>query len=168
VPLLAQVIADTSGLKPFAEIGRLDLLATAFTELLVPPGVRREILARNSAPNMLLVDALRLGQTLQPLELSEGARIFIARYSTRVDPGESEVIALAKTHHLPVLMDDLDARLLAAGEGVAVVGSLGVLAYCKKSGVINQVKPVAEAMRLAGRFFGAALLRDFYRRMGEE
>jgi predicted nucleic acid-binding protein len=155
-------------LKPFAEIGRLDLLATAFTELLVPPGVQREILARNSAPNMLLVEALRRGETLRPLDLPEGARTLIARYSTRVDTGESEVIALAKTNHLPVLMDDLDARLLAASEGVAVVGSLGVLAYCKNAGVVAQVKPVAEAMRMAGRFFSAALLRDFYRRMGEE
>src|SRR5690606_19697259 len=100
-------------------------------------------------------------------ELTADAVLLANRYAEVVDLGEAEAIAVAKCRNRPVLLDDLAARRFARAEGVDYLGSLGVLSLCKEAGVITAVRPLAEAMRRKGRFFGKSLLEEFCRRMGE-
>jgi uncharacterized protein len=162
------VIADSSTLLAFAAISRLDLLAAVFPAVRIPPAVEREIAVSRSAPIQLMLHQLNEGAWMERIEISPEARVLAARYVRTVDAGESEVIALGKRLNLLVLIDDLAARRLAATEGLAVVGSLGILSACKREGIIERVKPVAQQMHIAGRFFSPALLREFFRQEGEE
>ncbi|MGH7956896.1 MAG: hypothetical protein ACREH8_07775, partial [Opitutaceae bacterium] len=165
--LHGQAFVDASSLLAFAAIERLDLLSVAFPVLWLPSCVQREIAARDFRPNMLLREAILRKDKIRTIETPPNIRELIATYLARVDPGESEVIAMAKVRNQPAVIDDQDARLLAVSEGVRVIGSLGILAHCKNVGAIAYVKPYAEAMRAAGRYFSLGLLRDFYRNMGE-
>lgn len=165
--LQTQVIGDSSVLLTFAAIGRVDLLEMVFAVIGVPPAVRSEVTAKDFFSNRILAEALTHGRVLEPVDLPAVLAPLVAHYEARVGRGESEAIALASHRKQPVLLDDLAARKLAVHEGVTVVGSLGVLAACKEARVILRVRPLAEAMRETGRFFGPALLRDFYRSQGE-
>lgn len=162
-----QVIGDSSVLLTFAAVGRLDLLEAVFAGIGVPPAVRSEVTAKDFHPNRILAEALTRGTVLKPVNLPAAVAPLVVRYEVKVGRGESEAIALAYHGRQPVLLDDLAARRLAVHEGITVVGSLGILAACKEAGVILRVRPLAEAMRETGRFFGPALLRDFYRSQGE-
>jgi len=163
----AQAVADSSVLLSFAAIGQVDLLGAVFADVSVPPAVVDEMTAKDAPPNRMLAEAFVSGVAMKPVDLPASIMPMVARYEARLGRGESEAIALAGHWKRVVLLDDLAARRLAIHEGVAVVGSLGVLAACKAAGLILRVRPLAEEMRGASRFFGSALLRDFYRSQGE-
>jgi len=161
------IVADSSVLLGFAAIGQTDLLKIVAAEVWVPPGVVAEVTAKDYPPNRILRDALTSGTILKSVDLPASAAGLVSRYGAMLGRGESEAIALAHLRKLTVLLDDLAARRLATSEGVAFVGSLGVLVACKNAGVIPRVRPLVEALVEAGRFFGPVLLRDFYRSQNE-
>ena len=64
-------------------------------------------------------------------------------------------------------MDDQRARKLAALNGVAVIGSLGVLLLAKSKGHIPNIRSSLDAIRRAGIFLGAGLFAEALRMAGE-
>jgi predicted nucleic acid-binding protein len=161
------VIADTSALLTFASIGRLDLLEGIFGQISIPLAVWREIYVKDLMPNQMLFNAFRFGSVFRRVDLPVTLELRAKRYALTVDWGEAETIALGHHMNQSVLIDDLAARKLAVRERVQVIGSLGVLAACKKKGLISRVRPLTEAMVEAGRFLGPAVLRTFHQRMEE-
>jgi hypothetical protein len=80
-------------------------------------------------------------------------------------PGESEVIRLA-LHFRPdrVLLDDADARNVAKGLGLLVVGVVGVLLAAKNLGVIPEIagdldRLLATTFRISSRLYRNTLTR---------
>lgn len=77
-------------------------------------------------------------------------------------------MALYKHLHADrLLVDDQRARRVALHNGIAVVGSLGVLLRAKESGLISEVRPLLAAIQLAGVHYSDQLVSEALRLAGE-
>ncbi len=148
------VISDTSPILNLSRIGRLELLARLYEQVLIPPAVYRELarsdmgdpLIESASPSWLVVEAAQ-------------DRVRIAELSEELDPGEAEAIALALEKQADlILVDERLGRRVALALGLRVTGLLGVLAEAKRAGLIERVKPVIEDLRERAGFWISAEL----------
>ncbi len=86
----------------------------------------------------------------------------------RLDPGEAAAIPLAAELGALLLVDDGEARAVAAERGVAVIGSLGVLIAAKRAAHLTAVSPVLERMVGLGMFVAPALRSRVLALAGED
>jgi predicted nucleic acid-binding protein len=76
--------------------------------------------------------------------------------------GESSVLAIALGESaVEVVLDDLSARRRAAGLGLTVRGTLGVVVLARQRGAIPAARPVIEELRRCGMY----LTDEFVSRM---
>src|SRR5437016_2342667 len=89
------------------------------------------------------------------------------RLSSRLHAGERQAIVLAKELKLPLLVDEREARRVAGVLGIPFLGSLRVLQEAKRLAVITEIKPVLHELTNAGMYISDAVLRNFFREVGE-
>jgi hypothetical protein len=66
-----------------------------------------------------------------------------------------------------LLCDDLEARRVAAAEGIRVVGTLGLLVRGKQSGLLEAVRPILNAMVALGMRVSPDLVAETLTLAGE-
>ncbi|MBI3373342.1 MAG: DUF3368 domain-containing protein [Betaproteobacteria bacterium] len=88
----------------------------------------------------------------------------------RLDLGEASTLraALAIGARTLVLLDDLQARREAQRLGIAVTGTVGVVADAKRSGLISAARPVFARLSDEGFHLGADLLQGILIELGED
>ena len=145
------VVSDSTCLIGLERIQCLDLLPAVFAEVIVPPAVAREF---GMALEWLKVQAPRDAAC-------------VAALGVMVDPGEAEAIALALELNCEVILDDLQARRLAARQNVKCLGLLGVLLRAKVGGRLPAIRPVVEALRRERFFISQPLVAEALRLAGE-
>lgn len=138
------VVSDTSPLQYLHQSGSLNLLPKLFGQVIVPPAVIGE-LAEGIARGHDLPNLVGL-----PWVVVQSPQIALA-LPNKLGRGEQEAISVAAECHLPILLDDWDARSCANGLGLRVVGTFGVLIKAKRQGLISQVMPLVD--RIAGMGF---------------
>ena len=86
-----------------------------------------------------------------------------------LDPGEAEAIALAKEIGADLLiMDEKSGRAVAQREGLAIIGTLGILLEAKKQKHLDLVAPVMLDLQATARFrISPALFQEVLRLAGE-
>lgn len=153
---MAAVVADTSPLVAFHQIGQLQLLERLFGEILVPPAVARE-----AAPSLPKPPAwIRTVAPTQPI----GSEILRAS----LGPGESEALSLAMELRADiVILDDRQARRLAAGLGLHVAGTGGILLRAKQAGFIPAVRPLLEQLLVFDFHLSQAIRNELLAAAGE-
>jgi hypothetical protein len=147
------VVSDTSPVTSLTDVGEVDLLRLLFTSVLVPREVQRE-LERGSVnlPNWIDVRDVQ-------------DRSAVARLGAEIDPGEAEALVLAiELKAERVLIDEAEARKVAARLGLRFVGVLGVLLEAKDRGHLPAVRPVLDKLVQTAGFW---LSDDLYRRTVE-
>ena len=119
------VVSDTSPLTALLTVGEARLLPELFAEVVIPEAVRDELLRTHALlPAWVRVEPVK--------NVAEAARL-----GRLVDTGEAEAIALARELHADrLLIDERRGRKLAAQEGVAVIGLLGVILLARRNGLI--------------------------------
>ena len=145
------VVSDSTCLIALERIERLDLLPAMFAEIWIPPAVAREF----GRP----IPWLRVRA---PLDVAN-----VARYDAAVDAGEAAAIALAKELGCEVILDDRQARRLAADERVPCLGLLGLLLRAKAAGKLVAVRPDIEALAAHRFFISTPLVAEALRLAGE-
>lgn len=144
------VISDTSPVRALAQLGRLDLLASLYGEVWVPPAVVAELARpRGRGP---VVDVAAAGFVIRaPTDTGR-----VATLRRDLDPGESEAITLAIElgAHL-LLIDEYDGRGIARGLGLRIKGVLGLLADAKAAGLVAAVRPLVDRIQVKVDFFVA-------------
>lgn len=85
----------------------------------------------------------------------------------RLGAGESATLALALTHGLEAIIDDLAGRKCAASLAVPVRGTLGIVLAAKQRGLIPKARPVIEDMMTAGLYLSRKVLDQALQRVGE-
>lgn len=136
---------DTSVLIALDTVGQLGLLSHLYSSVFAPPAVVREF--RSSLPSFVKQQSLNQASSQLAKQLCQS-----------LGPGESEAIALGMELSVDeVIIDDARARKEAQNRGLTVVGVVGLLLRAKQSGLIDQVKPLLDALRALGFRIGEDL-----------
>ena len=145
---LSSVDIVVSDAGPLISLGRLDLLSllpALFSKVQVPQQVLAECLVRpEQADTQRVMAALDAGwiQVCVTVAIAEPAALGI---------GERAAIGRALEIGAGLLADDFAARSYALSQGLAVIGTLGVLAMAKRSGRLTGIAPLIERLRAGGQ-----------------
>lgn len=153
------IVADTSPLLHLARIGRLSLVEAAVGPVVVPRTVWSELIQPGTRPDV--VAALRAAAWIRVMEDPP-------HQDLGLDPGETAAILLAEaTRAEALVIDERRGRAVATARGLAVIGTLGVLAGAKRAGAIERVAPLVEDLRVDGFRLSDPLVAAFMARVGE-
>jgi uncharacterized protein len=137
------IVSNTSPIFYLSTIGQLDLLRQLYGEIIIPTAVFNEITnVGNTDASAAIVPTLSWIQT-QPVS----DQAFINTLRVELDPGEAEAIALAvelKANRL--LIDERLGRAAAMRSALQVTGVLGILIAAKRRKLIQEVKPLLDAL----------------------
>jgi len=160
------VVCDSSPIIGLSAVGKLSFLQRLYGKILIPVSVAREITTGNSGQPG--ADELQSSDwiTIQTV----GDSVLLRALDGELDRGEAEAIALAVELRAELLLvDERRARKVAARLGLAFVGILGVLVEAKKKGLLVEVRPVLDDLRVrAGFRIKADLYSLVLRTAGEE
>jgi predicted nucleic acid-binding protein len=143
------VVSDTSPISYLVLIGREEVIAELYGEVLVPEAVHRELVHPrgpevvreriSSSPSWMEVEAS--GSDEEGLPLPEGNRGDLKE----LDPGEREAILLAVREEAGLLLiDERAGRAAARKRGVTVTGTIGVLGAAAQNGLIDPARAVRD------------------------
>jgi len=158
------VVADTSVLLNLCRIGRTDLLASLFREVVIPPEVAGEFIR-------LAAQVPRFhGLMLPPWVRQQGAnRVPEAVQAARLDPGETAALALAvELHADALLVDERRGHMVARELGLRTIGVLGILLQARTSGLVPQLAPLLDELESKARFWISPAVRERVLRLAGE
>lgn len=137
------VVSNTSPIFYLSTIGQLDLLRQLYNEVVIPTAVFNEITnVGNTDASASIVPTLTWVKTQSATD-----QAFVNRLRTELDPGEAEAIALAVELNADrLLMDERLGRGAAMRVGLQVTGVLGILIAAKRNNLIQEVKPLLDAL----------------------
>ena len=137
---MAAVLCNASPLMALGKLNRLDLLAGLFDEVRLPRAVYDEVVTQGlgrGAPDAFTV---RLFWQRQQWPIVDVHQALLTAYALHVvlDPGQTEVLALAQSLADPlVLLDDEIARAEARRLNLRLCGTLSVLVGAHRGGLIS-------------------------------
>ena len=144
-------VSNSGPLIHLAMIGRLDLLESLFGRVVIPRTVKTEVVDRGKeegkADAFLVEGEIENGRIVVEDNIDSGAKGLAD--SAGIELGEAEAIMLARSEQCPVLLDDLAARRFAAGLGLEVTGSIGVLVRAVKVGLVSRDEGLDALEKLA-------------------
>lgn len=148
---MSVVVADTSCLIVLHKMGRLELLSSLYTDILIPPAVLEEF-----------ANAIPFVKVLMPSDenLTRSLRLILGA-------GESEAISLALEQNCPIILDDKRARQVATGMGLTQIGTVGILVKAKQKELIPSLSNALMELEAHG-FYITQELRTEALRLGNE
>jgi predicted nucleic acid-binding protein len=159
------VVSDASPLVGLAAVGQLELLADLYSEVVIPEAVFEEAtLASPAAPG---AEEIRRARWIRVARASDDE--LVSSLSTELDRGEAEAIALAVELEADLLLvDEKRARVKARQLGRRVIGVIGVLLQSKDKGLLEEIRPVLDALvDRTGFRVGRALYEEALEAAGE-
>ncbi|MCP4402368.1 MAG: DUF3368 domain-containing protein [bacterium] len=161
------VVADASPLIGLGRIGYLEILHQLYQTLLIPEQVENELQLSSSKPgSKAVLEAVHDGW-IRCLPVHNTRKALIL--GRVVDAGEAEAIQLAIEQHADLLLiDDKKGRKIAQQRGVTITGTGGMLIAAKKSGVLQEVAPVLDALTRAKYRLSPALCDRILELAGEK
>jgi predicted nucleic acid-binding protein len=143
-------VANSSVLIALSMIGRLELLSKRFAEgILIPQSVWREVVETGKGqPGAMEVQS---AGWITVAEVKD--KNLVAVLIRDLDLGEAEAIVLCREQHAEtVLLDEKDARRLARRLGLRVLGTVGILIWGKRVGLVPNLQEQLDMLRTEGRF----------------
>jgi predicted nucleic acid-binding protein len=141
------VIANTTVLSNFAELGELEMLRRLYGEIHVSVEVYREVEAGLEegytfyAEIPRLVDPDSSESWIRLTSLTEKELLLLPSIPTRLHAGEASSLAIARSRGWLFLTDDKAARRYGSGCGIVLSGTLG----CLISGIRRDLWTLARA-----------------------
>ena len=141
---------NSSVLIALSTIGQLVLLPRRFPEgVLVPQAVWREVVETGKGQPGSAEVASATWVVVR--EVKDRGLVSLLR--AELDEGEAETIALAREEHVSlVLLDEKDARQVARRLNLQVLGTVGLLIWAKRVGLITSLREQLNNLRTLGRF----------------
>ncbi len=159
------VVSNSSPLINLAIIGQLNLLEKFFQIVWIPDAVWRECVVDGAGrPG---VSAIEEANFLKP---SESKNTDLIRLLQReLDSGESEALALAIEIQADlVLLDERDARNIAAIYGLKTTGVLGILLRAKREGHLESIRKYLDRLQQEAGFWLTKTLRHQILELADE
>lgn len=159
------VIADSSPLIIFARSEMLEILRQVVGELVVPQTVFDECTKDMGKPGAKLIAK---AHKVKLLTVHADSKVITPPANLpMLDKGEIAAIALALELGAPIMMDERLGRQAAAAQGIAVIGSAGILLAAKKKKLIGEVCPILETWQKFGYFLSPTLVATVRQRAEE-
>lgn len=159
------LVADSG---PLIALARLDLLAVPsrlFSETLVSATVWSEVTRGPSRNEHTALVAARDSGLLQVVD--DPSEVPPELAGAQLDDGERSAIALALARRATVLVDERRGRVCATQVGLHVLGTLGLLVSARDAGLIERVRPLAEALLETGYYLARPLVERTLAAIGE-
>lgn len=157
---ISVAVSDAGPLIALARLDRLALLPALISRVFVPEAVLDDCTARPE-----LIDAARIRMACDSGLLTVCTAPSIK--AAHLGSGERSAIGKALELKAVLLADDLAARRQAADLGLATIGTLGVLIVARRKGLLTEVRPLIEELRIGGYWLGDAAFRAALRAAGE-
>jgi predicted nucleic acid-binding protein len=153
------VVSDTSAITNLAAINQLRLLPLLYQQVIIPEAVYRELVDIDPpVPGSAEVEA---ASWLEVKLVSNREVVDRLQNEVRLDPGESEAIALALELGANLLLiDERRGRAEADRLGIRITGLLGILVEAKRKNLIGAVKPLMDALIATSDFRVSSALYD--------
>jgi uncharacterized protein len=153
------IVADTSPPLHLGRIGRLALLPAVVGRVTVPHTVWSELLQPGTRS-----DLARAIETADWIDVVDDP----VHQDLDLDRGETAAILLAERVGADALLiDERRGRAVARSRGISVLGTLGIVAFARRLGLIERVAPVVAELRADGFWLSDALVVEFLRTLGE-
>jgi len=123
---MLDMVIDTSTLIAFTHLGLLEALCDIYEQIFIPKGVLEEF-------GEISLECAEI------LEVEDKPLINLLRKNLNLGKGEAEVIALSYTKKYRCAIDAQKARKVAKDFGLAVTGTIGILARMKDKNIITSV-----------------------------
>ena len=152
-----RAVANSSVLISLSAIGQLKILKERFQEgILVPSAVWNEVVTTGKgqpgAEEVASVDWIAVEKVED--------RAIVSLLKGDIDEGEAEAIILCKEKNVEVvLLDEKEARRAAHRLGLKVLGTVGLLIWAKRMGIIYSLKEQLDKLRSEAKFH---LSREVY------
>ncbi len=145
---MAIVVSDTSPIRALYHLNLLSLVGRLYGDLILPVAVDTEL--RTPLKHFPSIDLASSGEAA----IRSASPASIARISKhRLDPGETEAIALAIEINADyLLMDERAGRRAADNLRIKYVGVFGVLIEAKRQGLLTHIAPLTARLRKELRF----------------
>lgn len=156
------LLLDTTVLSNFASVGELTLLREVLKrkelQPLITPQVQVEF--QRGVEKGLFADTDI--SWIEVIELTEQEAQTFRRLQEVFGQGEAACLAVALERNLPLATDDMMARDVARRRGVIITGTLGILGWAVKSGLLSLARgdEILKAMREKGYFSPVESLRE--------
>lgn len=145
---MTAVIFDSSPLSAFARVERLDVLETRVGDVAGWTVEVRDEIRRGIRSQPQLADVLNAEWLGEPMRLTDPAdlasiertRSALGGIDSRPERhrGEAATIVAAEQLDAIAVLDDRDARRLAAARGIPLIGTEGILRVCARDGQITR------------------------------
>jgi predicted nucleic acid-binding protein len=143
------IVSDTTAITSLLKIGRTSLLNELFGEVLIPDGVKVELLKYHS----------QVPEFLRVCRVENKAEVTLLR--KEIDEGEAQAIVLAQELQAnALLIDDKQGRLLAESRGLRCIGLAGALLMAKENGLIVSLREILNDLETTANFYLEARLRN--------
>ena len=145
------VIANTTPLINFAQIGRLELLRQLFGEVVIPPAIVDEL---SDKQRLFPLVADVVSASLTRVEVPANVAV-VTTLTQNIHLGEAEhsALALEQSGNVLVILDDLAARQAARHHQLLFTGTIGCLTLAKNRGLIAEIAPLLDDLRRLARFW---------------
>ena len=152
------VVSNTSPIIAFSNLGKLSILRSVFGSITIPRGVYEELSER--AP-------FRLEEWIRVDEIRDRGRYKMIR--SELDHGESEAIVLYFEKNMDLLLlDDGEARKIAASYGIPIMGTGGILLVAKRKGLVGSLRAELEKLDREGAFRLSDAVKEMLLRSANE
>lgn len=163
-----RAISNSSVLIALSSIGQLPILTQRFPDgIVIPQAVWYEVVETGAgrAGAMDVADGLNIWLSVQGVK----NKPLISVLQQDLDDGEAEAIALFSEQPLEaLLLDEKKARQVAQRMTLPVVGTLGLLIWAKRQGVIANLQEQLDALRTVGKFrLSQQVYNEALRQVGE-
>ena len=145
-----KVVSNSSILIALSRIEQLDLLSQRFEEgILIPQAVWHEVVETGSGRSG--ANEVRVANWITVRQITNSP--LFALLHTDLDKGESEAIALYIEEQADIiLLDERSARRKAISLGLTVLGTVGILIWAKRVGLIENLRQQLNALQITGHF----------------
>lgn len=164
------VVADSGPLIHLASVKQFSLLRQFFHTLHTIPQVYEEVVTQGQGR----AGDFEVRQALQDQWISIDAApdpALLQRFiAANVSETDAAVIACAIARKATLLLaDDIVVREMASREGLAIMGTVGILVQARLEGFVDRLQPLLDQLIAAGFYLGPAgrVYQDALKRVGE-
>jgi predicted nucleic acid-binding protein len=144
------VVSNSSPIMNLAIIGQLHLIQELFGEIIIPKEVWAELIIEGKGKSG--TNEIEKAKWIKVVKVKNDS--LVKTLTKDLDVGESAAIALAIERKANLLLlDETDARNLAEFYNLTKTGVLGILMRAKKKGLIKNIKPMLEKLRIQAHFW---------------